>query len=83
MFVREVTFSIGNTMPLEPISHDQDDRYANVKPETTVTVAFGPKECNPETEAGKALLQKGFEVAQEASFQAMLEFRQAFKKLYE
>jgi hypothetical protein len=82
MYVREITFSIANTMPLEPISGDADDRYANEKPDTSVTVAFGPTECDPDTDAGKALLSKAFELAQSASFEAMTTFRQEFKKLY-
>ncbi len=83
MFVKEIAFSIANTMPLEPISGDSEDRYANVKPDTSVTVAFGPEECDPDTDAGKALLSKAFELAQAASFEAMTTFRQDFKNLYE
>ncbi len=83
MFVREITFVLGNTMPLDVLSGDPSDKYANIKPETSVKIAFGPRECDPTTTVGQELLNKGFDLAQNAAFESMPEFRKSFKALYE
>lgn len=38
MQISAITFSIEKTTPLEPVTGNPDDRYANVKPAATVTV---------------------------------------------
>ena len=83
MHITQIVFSIGNSIPLETLSGNEADRYANVKPHTSVKVEFGPKECDPKTSAGQVLLKDAFHTAQEAAFEALQTFRDEFKALFQ
>jgi hypothetical protein len=80
MYLTELTFSLGNTIPLQPITGDPGDAYSNVKPHISAKVVFGPTECDPDTPAGQALLDNAYENISGIVFRKMLQFRKEFKE---
>ncbi|MGH7744051.1 MAG: hypothetical protein ACREQ5_04425 [Candidatus Dormibacteria bacterium] len=81
MFVSQITFSLGKTTPLQPITGYAEDQYANVKPDATCTVTFAPEECDPRTKAGQKLLAEAFALAQDAAAAELVQFHAALLKM--
>jgi hypothetical protein len=42
MNIERIEFSVEKTTPLEPLTGNEDDRYANVKPRASMTIRFEP-----------------------------------------
>lgn len=82
MFIKQITFNLGNTIPLDTLSKRQEDRYANVKPETSITIAFADGECDPATKVGKKVLTDAFALAQDSALEQLILFRKTMKELY-
>jgi len=80
MFISELTFSLGNTIPLQPITGDPGDAYSNVKPHISAKATFGPTECDPDTPEGQALLDNAYENLSGIVFGKLLSFRKEFKE---
>lgn len=83
MFVREITFAILKTTPLQPLTGDMGDQYANVKPHASVTVAFAEAECDPTTNAGQALMEQAYSTAQDACLAQLIRFHEDFCAMIE
>lgn len=73
--VKEIRFTIERTMPLEPLTGNSDDQYANVRPQACATVEVS---ADPDTEEGQAEIAKAFGVAQDACFVQLAKFREEF-----
>jgi hypothetical protein len=80
MFISEITFSLGNSMPLEVITRHPDDRYASVKPHASAKVCFDPHECDPETEAGQALINQAFDNLFGIVLSKVVQFKHEFEE---
>jgi hypothetical protein len=78
--ITELTFSLANTIPLQPITGDPADAYANVKPHISAKIEFDDEIADPESDAGKAVLDQAFEHLFDAVFSKMLTFRAEFRE---
>ena len=72
MRISSVTFSIGRTMPLQPISRRPEDAYANVKPTASCTVLLDEGD---DVDAAKTL-------ARDTAFAEMQNFSRDFREMY-
>ena len=85
MQISKINFSLGRTVPLQTLSGLEEDRFANIKPFTSVTVEFGPDEVpinGKITAQVKDLVQEAFDKATSMAFEQMASFSKELRALY-
>lgn len=82
MKVTSITFKLGRTIPLMPLSNDQADQYANARPEASVTIDLTKNDADPAVEAGKKMIDDAFEFAAELCFERLKDFMIDLSQVY-
>lgn len=76
MFVKEITFALSRSTPLQSITGNLGDQYANIKPYASVTVAFTEQDHLDDDQA----IHAAFDVAQDLVFTKIAEFDNELKE---
>ena len=82
MHVEKLTFSVGRTMPIYPLSLNRDDEYANIKPFASVTIAFDADEANLNKAEFKKIVEDAFDKSAKLAFEEIYKFGQEFRELF-
>lgn len=82
MQVRSITFVLGRSIPLQPISGDPADQYASVRPSATVTVDLDSAEGNTATEEGRKFIASAFDEAATLCFNEITQFNKDLRQTY-
>lgn len=83
MKVRTISFTVGRSMPVMPLSGRADDQYASIRPSASVTIEIDSNEASdPTTAAGTETIKKAFDEASTLAFQEMADFGIELRKLY-
>lgn len=75
MFIKEVTFALTRTIPMQSITGSMGDQYSNLKPHVSVTVAFSEKDHAEDDEAAES----AFIVAQDMVMQKHAEIEKSIR----
>jgi hypothetical protein len=79
MRVKQVTFQLENTIPLQPWTKDPGDQFANLRPQCGVTIVFDENDntelSKTNLEAAKQVIQDAFDEAMGEAWRALTVFR--------